>query len=157
VQLDFRPQSIELQLNLRQARQFVVQLEINLVDLSPEEGYQRWLMSWHDARSARRSCGSATYGSPFHVQYPAALRPWMRLGSITAIAATSRICRKPPIVTELMKPRSHNIARAIASVDNGYLQMLTRPSAHVTDATRYSSGKTGAAAREVSDARKSRL
>ena len=66
-QPDSRPQSIELQLNLCHARQLIIHLKINIVDLSPDVRRQPWLLP-RCARSAGGSCGHAraTRGSVFH-------------------------------------------------------------------------------------------
>jgi hypothetical protein len=71
-ELDFRSELVELQLNMRHARQLIVQLEINIINLSFEVGCQPGLAS---RSSVRLACGCSTSASLFHVESPVTLRP----------------------------------------------------------------------------------
>ena len=59
-------------------------------------------------------------------QWPVILRPWMMRGSIMPIATTSKIWMKPPIVKELMDPRSQSTMKISANVDTICLHGLKR-------------------------------
>jgi hypothetical protein len=65
-QLDFRQQSIELQLNVRHARQLIVQLVVDIVNLSSDVGGKPRSTNWQCVRFARGSLGRSTLASLFH-------------------------------------------------------------------------------------------
>ena len=65
-QLDFRPQSIKLQLNARHACQLIVQQEIDFINLSSDGRFHEGLTVRCPVRFACNLDRCSTLGSQFH-------------------------------------------------------------------------------------------